>query len=313
MDVYIEKLRALEDKIRGKQKLENRLHQLQKEEWDLREALEIYLRQVVEEQSDVDALTGRTLKGFLTRLQKNTYQEKLTKEQAEAAAAVARQEAAEQRLLDITAEKNELMGELRQLQKTQQEYDRCLAERRQWLSTQTGAEAEAYARLEAEAETIRNRKKEVDEAVLAGRRVKELAAQIDRELFEAEGWGTWDAWGGGPLADVEKYDHLDKAGNMSRSLQKLISDFQTELADVARVADISLEIDEFTRFADFFWDGLFVNLKVLDRIRATRYRVQELEKELEPILQDLNSMSAEVQRELTVAEDAQKRLVIGEE
>lgn len=305
-----EKLRALEEQIHQKHRLESRFRLLQKEEWELRDTLEVYARQAAEEQEDVDALTGRTLKGFLARLQKNTYQDTLTREQAEAAAAIAKLEDTQKRLLDIEAEKKSLTGELRLLKKAEQEYERCLEERRQWLNSQSGPIAEEMARLETEAEQIRNRKREVNEAVTAGRRVKQLAAQIDRELSEAEGWGAWDTWGGGPMADMAKYDHLDKAGSMSQSLRKLVSDFQTELADVALCADISVEIDEFTRFADFFWDGVFVDLTVLNRIRGARSQVRELEKELEPMLEELGMLAAEADRALAVNEAAVRRLTM---
>lgn len=73
-----EMLSAMEEKIHQKHRLEAKLRHLQKEERELQEGMEVYSRQAAEEQGDVDELTGRSLKSFLARLQKNTYQDRLT-------------------------------------------------------------------------------------------------------------------------------------------------------------------------------------------------------------------------------------------
>lgn len=307
-----ETLLALEEKIHRKNKLETKLRYMQKEAWDLRTTMEVYARQAAEEKADVEELTGRTLKGFLARLQKNSYQDKLTREQAEAAVAAAKFENARNRLTELDAQMGEMSAEIRRLRTADREYERCLEERRQSLSAQTGPEAEALAALEKEAGQIREKKREVDEAVTAGKRVKALAGQIDRELSEAEGWGKWDAMGGGVLSDMAKYDHLDKANRMIESLQKLIGDFRMELADVAVFTDVRVEIDEFTRFADYFWDGIFVDFTVLDKIKEARGRIGTLEGELDTLMGELNDMAADVNRQLAGNEAAVRRVVAGE-
>jgi hypothetical protein len=214
-------------------------------------------------------------------------------------------------VVEIGIETSEIQKELRALKKAAREYETLLEERQQEIRSQNGPAAEEMLRLEKEAETIRNRKREVAEAAAAGKRVRELAAQIDRELADAEGWGKWDAWGGGGLmTDVLKYDHLDKAGNMSRSLQKLLGDFHAELADVAVYADAQVEIDELTRFADFFWDGIFVDFTVLNRIQSARWKIQELDKEMEPVMDTLRDLEKEAEKELAVNEAAIRKLTM---
>ena len=307
-----ETLRELEEQIYRKGRLETKLRYMQKEAWDLRYAMEVYARQAAEEQWDVDELTGRTLKGFLARLQKNTYQDRLTREQAEAAAAAAKFENAQNRLTELDTQMAEMSREIRKLQMADREYERCLTERRQQISTQAGQKSEKLAGLEQKSDEIRGKKREVDEAVTAGKRVKALAGQIDRELAEAEGWGKWDVMGGGTLSDMAKYDHLDKAGRMVDSLQRLIGDFRTEMADVALFADVQVEIDGFTRFTDIFWDGIFVDLSVLDRIREARERIGILSRDVERLMQDLSGMAAETDRELAVNEAEIRRLVMEE-
>lgn len=304
-----ETLRELEEQIYRKGRLETKLRYMQKEAWDLRYAMEVYARQAAEEQGDVDQLTGRTLKGFLARLQKNTYQDRLTREQVEAAAAAAKLENAQNRLTELETRMQEMNREIRALRMADQEYERVLAERRQQIGTQPGQKAEKLAALEQETDEIRAKKREVDEAVTAGKRVKTLAGQIDRELLEAEGWGKWDVMGGGTLSDMAKYEHLDRAGRMVDSLQKLIGDFRTELADVTLFADVQVEIDGFTRFADMIWDGIFLDLSVLDRIRESRERIGILMRDVDRLLQELSGTAAETDRALAGKEAEIRRLV----
>ncbi|MBQ8401312.1 MAG: hypothetical protein IJX14_05215 [Clostridia bacterium] len=304
-----EKLVALEEQIHRKGRLETKLRYMQKEAWDLRYAIEMYARQAAEEQGDVDTLTGRTLKGFLARLQKNSYQDRLTREQAEAAAALAKWESARTRLAELETDMAQMSGEIRELRMVEREYETCLTKRREQLAGDTGPGAEVLAALEKEAEEIRAKKREVDEAVTAGKRVRALAGQIDREFSEAQEWGTWDAWGGGMLSGAAKYEHLDKAGRMIESLQKLIGDFRAELADVSLFTDVQVEIDEFTRFADIFWDGIFVDLTVLEKIREARERIRILQRELDDVMQTLQAMTTETDGKLAVNEAALRRLL----
>lgn len=298
------KLRELEEKKYRKRKAQTRLQVLERQKRELEESITVYARQTAEEQADVEELTGRTLKGFLARLQKNTYKDKLTREEAEAAAALAKYETAQAALADTERQITEARQEVRGLKMAEREYENCLAERRAWLEAQEGAAAEEIARLEGEAEEIRGRKREVYEACTAGKRVEALAAQVDKELSEAQNWGNWDAWGGGGLlSDMAKYEHLDAASEMTKSLQNLIGQFRTELADVALCTDIDVEIDEFTRFADFFWDGFFVDFTVLDRIKSARWRIQDLQKELEKVMSDLRALRQETELALMRKED----------
>ena len=291
-------LRELEEQIYRKGRLETKLRHLQKEDRELRYAMEVYARQAAEEQGDVDALTARTLKGFLARLQKNTYQDRLTREQAEAAAAAAKFENAQNRLAELETQIGEMTGEIRKLRMAEREYERCLEERRQRIRTQPGQKAEKLTVLEQKGDEIRAKKREVDEAVTAGKRVQSLAGQIDRELSEAEGWGKWDV--------------MDKAGRMIDSLQKLIGDFRTELTDVSLLGDVQVEMDGFTRFTDIFWDGVFVDLSVLDRIREARERIGILGREVDRLMQELSGMAAETDRALAGNEAEIRRLVTEE-
>lgn len=77
------------------------------------------------------------------------------------------------------------------------------------------------------------------------------------------------------LSDMVKHSHLDEAQQRVKYLQVQLRRFKTELTDVTIHADIQVSIDGFLRFADYFFDGLFADWAVLDKINnpKLRYRI----------------------------------------
>ena len=108
-------------------------------------------------------------------------------------------------------------------------------------------------------------KKEVEEALYAGRHALSTVEAVLDSLDRAEGWAKWDTFGGGGLiTDMTKHEHLQTAQQKIRDLQWELKSFKTELADVKISADIKVTVDDFLKFADYFFDGLFADWAVLD-------------------------------------------------
>ena len=116
-------------------------------------------------------------------------------------------------------------------------------------------------------------------------------------LDSAEGWGTWDLFGGGLISDLAKHSHLDEAQGAIEHLQSELRRFKTELADVTIHADMQVNVDGFLRFADYFFDGLFADWAVLDKISQSQSQVQNTKSQIEGVLSRLNSMMQAVEQE----------------
>lgn len=102
--------------------------------------------------------------------------------------------------------------------------------------------------------------KETVEAIAAGNRVVDKLIETENSLNSAEGWGMWDMWGGGGLiTDMIKHSHIDDARNTASRVKSLLNHFNTELADIKIASQITIEIEGFTKFADFFFDGLIAD------------------------------------------------------
>ena len=75
-----------------------------------------------------------------------------------------------------------------------------------------------------------------------------------------------------------------------------MSRFRTELADVTVQADVRAQMDGFTRFADWFFDGFFVDWMVLSRIKESKGSLETTEKQIQRVMEQLRGMRREMVR-----------------
>jgi hypothetical protein len=155
------------------------------------------------------------------------------------------------------------------------------------------AYAERLCSLEQRRGAIARQIKELDEAISAGYAAQSQAEVVLGKLDSAENWGTWDMLGGGFLADMAKHSKLDEAQDGAEELQLLLSRFHTELADVAVNPDFGpVNVDGFLRFADFFFDGFFVDWSVQSRINDSQNGIHEVRLQIGNALERLYAMKS---------------------
>ena len=82
------------------------------------------------------------------------------------------------------------------------------------------------------------------------------------------------------------------------NLQIQLRRFRTELSDVKIQADIQVRIDGFLRFADFFFDGLFADWAVMDRIGRAQDEMARVRSEICGVLSGLEFAGQRVEKEL---------------
>lgn len=151
--------------------------------------------------------------------------------------------------------------------------------------------------------------KELEEAISAGRHADQTADLILESLSSAQSWGTFDLLGGGLIADMAKHSHLDEAQEKVERLQGALRRFKTELADVEIIADMQVSIDGFLRFADYFFDGLFADWSVMNRISEARGQVENVKKQIQTVLSKLNVACTSVKAKKKSAESIVQELV----
>ncbi len=258
------------------------------------------------EQADVEKLEGRSLASFFYHLA-GKMDERLDKERREAYAAAVKYDAAVRELEAVEGELRRCEAECRELQGCERQYETALKEKAEAVKATGGAAARELLNLEEHDLFLGSQIKELMEAISAGCAALSTTDQILSSLDSAEGWGTWDLFGGGLMADLAKHSRLDEAQNAVERLQSQLRRFKTELADVRIDADLQVNVDGFLRFADFFFDGLFADWAVMDRISRSQSQVQDTRSQISGVLSRLDAMlhtTREEQTELKSSYDA---------
>jgi hypothetical protein len=117
-------------------------------------------------------------------------------------------------------------------------------------------------------------RKQLEEAIEAAHVAAAALQQAARHLGSAGDWATFDTFlGGGLFTDMAKYDNLDKAGVLMRHADAALAHLATELADVGMEAIGGIEIAQLTGFFDVWFDNIFSDWAVRDRIRQAADRV----------------------------------------
>ena len=311
MTYYDEKLKALQEKISRSRQLTSMLKELRGQ----RDTIAARVRELeaikVDEQADVDRLEGRSLASFFYNVI-GKMDERLNKEREEAYAARVKYDAAARELEAIDGDIQRCESELSGLRGCEREYEATLREKANAVKSAGGARAEEILKLEERHAYLESQKKELREAISAGNSARSTAESVLSSLDSAEGWGTWDLLGGGLLADMAKHSHLDEAQGAIERLQSQLRRFKTELADVTIHADMQVNVDGFLRFADYFFDGLFADWAVMDKISQSQSQVQSTKNQIDSVLSRLNSMMSAAEREQAQTKSKLDALVLEE-
>lgn len=296
MTYYDEKLQQLQEQMARSKQLEAMIKELRSQ----RDSLAAQVRELesikLEEQADVDRLEGRSLAAFFYNVI-GKMDEQLDKERQEAYAARVKYDAAARELEGVEADLRRYESELSALRGCEHRYDEVLKEKADAIKAAGGSNGEEILKLEERNAFLESQKKELQEAISAGNAALSTTQQVLSSLDSAEGWGTWDLFGGGLVADLAKHSHLDEAQGAIEQLQSQLRRFKTELADVTIQADMQVNVDGFLRFADYFFDGLFADWAVLDKINQSQSQVQNTKSQIASVLSRLDSMMRTLEQE----------------
>ena len=280
----------LQQKVARKPSLEAKLRELQNQrrEYDRKViSLRVAFRK---QQEDVEKLEGRSLANYFFQVV-GKLDEKLDQERKEAYAAKVKMDAAERELAGIESDISEIQGQLNEIRVAEAQYKDELERKRATLRASVTTTADQIIEIEQRIATTEAQKREIKEAISAGYSARSTADRILSELESADGWNTWDMFGGGGIiTHMAKHSHLDEAQDLVSELQSKLRRFKTELADIQITANMQVNIDGFLRFADYFFDGLFADWAVGDKINQSMNSVYSTKSQISRPLDKLNSM-----------------------
>ncbi len=295
-------LPVLEQKMKS---LNSRLYQAEDDVKNL-------LRKYQDEALDVDQIQKDSLSNTLLKLI-GKYEGKVNKETREMLTAKLEYDKAVERVKELNREKYELGSQLSALNKEKHTFEAELANREMLIKNKVSQQAyDAYMEIQNRQAALARQLVETDEALSAAGRVISASDSAIRHLESAENWATYDIWGGGGIiSHMAKYDHIDDAQADLNRLSSLTRDFEKELADV-NMHDVYARsgIDSTTRAIDFWFDNIFTDLRVRDKIRDDREQISRLVSQVNMAVNKLETNKSELKRKLSETENQKNNLIM---
>ena len=147
------------------------------------------------EQDDVDRLEKGGLRALLLSLTGDR-EVRLSKERREALAAKLQYDQAQRDLEDLDGRIGVLLREKDGLRIDRIRRDALLEEKGELLKALGGETGARLARLDQQLDELEHQRREVGEAISAGRTAESALSAVLNSLDSAEDWGTWDMLGG---------------------------------------------------------------------------------------------------------------------
>lgn len=309
MILYNDRLKVLHEMVCRKQHLEKVSAELAVQRSTLLDNVSKLKEASLKEQADVDKLEGGSLAAFFYNVI-GKMDEKLTKEREEAYAAAVKYDTAAKELQAVEEELEKVEKELEGLQGCEEQYEDLLCQKKEAMKNSGHWAMEKVFEFEHRISYLSNQEKELKEALREGQHALRMTDTVLESLESAKSWGTWDAFGGGMIADMAKYSKLNEAQDYIERLQQQLRRFRTELVDVTIDTEFEINIDSFLQFADWFWDNVFTDWAVLEKIRNLQNQVRNTKRQIELVLQKLQEMKEKASTERARVQQKLDELVV---
>lgn len=137
-----------------------------------------------------------------------------------------------------------------------------------------------------------SQRKEIAEAINAGQRALAALNDVEGSLNTARGFGVWDMLGGGFISGMLKHSNLKTANEKMERARRELENFSREVKDVNLYcnSNIAVSFDGFTKFFDYFCDGILVDALVQMRMSESANELRRIKQEVQNTLNYLYSL-----------------------
>ncbi|MFH2038855.1 MAG: hypothetical protein ABIJ65_05410 [Chloroflexota bacterium] len=302
------RLTKISEQKRLKLKLEGDLHTVETELQAASTRFSVLASQLEKEKVDVEKLEHLSLKALFYSVL-GSKEQQLDKERQELLSAQLKYQQSRKQVTFLEQDKNSLIRQLGDLANIEAEYELLLSEKEDLLRRSEQPVARELIEVSGKIANLNSQLKEIAEAISAGNRVISGLEAIIASLESAESWGVWDMLGGGILATAVKHSRIDDARTSVESVQEKMSHFKRELADVQENIDLQIDISEFTRFADFFFDNLITDWLVQKKIETSLTQSKKAKEIILQALQKLDELRKRTQQTHNALQEKQVLLI----
>lgn len=263
---------------------------------------------LAKEQSDVDALEGMSITGLFHALL-GSKEQRLTKERQDLVAAKLKYEQATHTIEDLRADVQRMHDALSPLEDANTRFEKLLGEKEIQITREESLTARRLSELSKQIADLKADEKELAEVTAAGNSALRSVEAIKGTLASAANWGTLDMFGGGMLTTMAKHSKMDAAKNQARTAQRKLLQFQEELVDADQRLQVSLQIDGFSKFADYFFDGLIADWVVQSKIQKAKTECSRTITQVKSAIRQCERRLDTVKAEVTKLDDIKRELI----
>ena len=257
--------------------LENQLEKDEKKLYDLEKVLK-------KEKKDVDNLNKLSVSNIIATVLNNK-ENKLEKEEQEYLMVKLKYD---ELLASINILKEDLFNKknrLRTLYNCEEEYNKAINEKIKLINVYGNYDIkEKISNLDKRINNIINESREVKEAYSAGSKLIIEVNHAKDELRSAKNWGILDIAGGDMMSSIVKHNKIKKANDRFYKITELISNFNKELKDI-NLSNLSFSRTSMT--FDLFFDNIFTDISVQNKINDALNSIEELKTKVECIINEL--------------------------
>lgn len=288
-----DELSLLQAQLVYRKRLEAMLKELRQQQEHLSKKVKELEAQMISERRDVEVLEGRSLAAFFYFLA-GKKDEKLSEERKEYYAARVKYEAARRELEAIETDIESTEEDLDDLHDCEERYAKAIEDKRLAIEEADNLHSWGFMEKEQAYNTLKYREKDLEEAITAGTNVLRIASDVMNSLRNVENLGYLDRLGPNPLTDMAKHDTLDDAQKNVEALQVELQKFNKELSDIPSRDSMQGSIDRMLKFSDDFFENLFMDASVPQRLRQSYAQVENTLDPTLGILRQLQSRLEEV-------------------
>ena len=301
-----EKLKSLQAKMARKQHLQAVVDALEEEHGNLvLQAAQLNTRWVKEE-NDVQKIENGL--GGLMWSVLGRKEEMLDKERREAYAAKVRYDSAVTQMEILEKSIKNYTDELTAIEGDRQQYLEEINSEISLIRNGRPLTEKDRSLLEGYMETLVAQNAEIQQALDEGEQSVYIIDDVLKYLDKASDMCTVDFFMDNILVDMIKHENLDKAQDAIYALQAQLRRFRSEMVDVDISADVEVNLDEFTRFADIFWDTWFTDWEVSGKVTDSINSIRKIRSRVEGAVKDLLVLKVENETEQTEIKDLINRI-----
>ncbi len=306
MESINEKLEDIKEDIALKKILENKI-KATKEELKL-EQKKLYdlTRNLEKEKKDVEKLKKLSLSSIIALIKGNK-EEKLSKENQEYVIAKIKFDEVARRVKNLEEDIIKEEFRLSDLKDIEKEYDKLIKEKLEYLKKFSDKNIrEELGKKDNKINELIKENKEIQEAKVVGENIKEAINEAKNNLKSAKNLGVWDMMGGDFLSSMMKQEKINKASRNFEKISYLLSTFNKELKDI-NIS--SIDFSSMTIVFDIFFDNIFTDISVQNKIAEAKEKVIILEKQINDIVSRLDRDYLSNKREIHILREEYNDLV----